>query len=65
MRHRTGHRALGALFLLLLSPLAAMATGQEGELAADFSLMSPDGVTHTLSQHLGQEVVFLFFVGYN
>lgn len=62
---RTGRLMTAVLLTLLTSPLAAYAVGQEGEAAFDFSLMDLSGTTQTLSQHFGQEVVYLFFVGYN
>lgn len=63
MLHRIGAR--GALFiaLLLLAPLTALAAGQVGETAADFSLTDTNGVTRALSDHAG-EVVFLYMVGH-
>jgi cytochrome oxidase Cu insertion factor (SCO1/SenC/PrrC family) len=48
--------------LLVLAGLA-MATGQVGEPAADFTLIDTQGTSHTLSNCQGQ-VVILFMVGY-
>ncbi len=53
---------LGAL--LLLTPLAVGATGQVGEIGADFTLQDTNDVWHTLSDHSG-EVLYLWFVGYS
>lgn len=52
-----------ALALALLLPAAALAAGQVGEPAADFSLTDTQGITHVLSDHLG-EVIYLFPVGH-
>jgi hypothetical protein len=41
----------------------ALATGQVGEPAADFSLQDTEGITHTLSGEQGR-VVVLFMMGY-
>ena len=53
-----------AALLLLLSPLAAGATGQVGEAGADFTLTDTTGMAHSLSLHQG-EVVFLWMIGYS
>jgi peroxiredoxin len=52
-----------ALVMALSLPAIAMAAGQVGEPAADFSLPAAQGGTYTFSDHDGQ-VRFLFFFGY-
>ena len=68
-RRRRGARLslLTAGLALLLVPLfagAALATGQVGEPAADFTLQATDGTWYTLSDFSGQ-IVFLYMIGYN
>jgi len=53
-----------ALLLALSLPAAALATGQEGEPAADFTLNAVQGGTYTFSDYDGQ-VRFLFFLGHS
>ena len=58
---------LTAGLALLLVPLlagTALATGQVGEPAADFTLQATDGTWYTLSDFGGQ-IVFLYMIGYN
>ena len=53
--------ALWGLSLALAPP--ALATGQVGEPAADFTLHDTEGTIHTLSDYQGR-VVVLFMMGY-
>jgi hypothetical protein len=66
-RSGAGPRLFGATLLLTTAAVVfagpAMAVGQVGEPAADFTLESSTYQTHTLSDYLG-EVVLLFMVGY-
>lgn len=58
-------RTAMALLLALSLPAAALATGQEGEPAADFTLNAvQSGTSYTFSDYDGQ-VRFLFFLGYS
>ena len=57
-------RSIAAVILLTLAPLTALATGQVGEAGADFSLVDTNGMTHTMSDHLG-EVLYLWLIGYS
>ncbi len=58
------HTAL-ALMLALILPVAALAAGQVGEQAANFTLTDPQsGTAYTLSDYDGK-VRFLFFFGYS
>jgi len=60
---RSRHRLTGGLLLLALAlPPTALATGQEGEAAAPFTLTDTQGVVHE-AMFEGQ-ATFLFFVGY-
>ncbi|MBC8424405.1 hypothetical protein H8E07_09800 [bacterium] len=56
------HTAI-ALLLALSLPAAALATGQVGEPAADFTLNAVQGGSYTFSDYDGQ-VRFLFFFGH-
>ncbi|MBU0741282.1 peroxiredoxin family protein [bacterium] len=59
----TKRRAALALLLALSLPATALATGQVGETAADFSLNAAQGGSYTFSEHDGK-VRFLFFFGH-
>jgi len=63
MSRRKRTRALGALLLALALPVAALATGQEGENAAPIDLTDTQGVNHAVD--FSGQATFLFFVGYN
>ena len=64
MKRSLQRRSIFLSMLVLLAPLTAFAAGQVGEPAAEFNLNDTNGVSHALSDHLG-EVVFLFMVGHN
>jgi hypothetical protein len=53
-----------AAALLLLTTSRALAAGQIGDPAADFSLQNLEGGTYTMSQFTGNAVVFLAVIGY-
>ncbi len=55
--------ATGLTLAIMLSAGTALATGQVGEPAADFTLTDSQGMVHTLSDYRG-EVVILFMMGY-
>ena len=63
MLRRMNRRAIFIVMMVLLVPMTALAAGQIGEPAANFTLNDTNGLNHILSDHLG-EVVYLFMVGY-
>ena len=63
-RHDTRPRAALALLLALALPGAALAAGQVGEIAADFTLPAAQGGSYTFSDYDGL-VRFLFFTGHS
>ncbi len=60
---RTIRRTAAALLLALSLPAAALAVGQVGEPAADFSLNAAQGGSYTFYDYDGQ-VRLLYFLGY-
>ena len=63
MKHRWLLYLSIALALLCSLPPGARAMVQIGQVAPDFTLVDPDGVSFTLSAYRGQ-VVVLCFIGY-
>jgi len=63
-RHHALSRTALALLLALALPGAALAAGQVGEIAADFTLPAAQGGSYTFSDYDGL-VRFLFFTGHS
>jgi len=63
MRMKSLRNTTLAFVMALSLPAVAMAVGQAGDPAADFSLPAAQGGNYTFSDYDGQ-VRFLFFFGY-